>query len=379
MRRTTCLPHSAFLFAAAVLLLGATAPVGADGRTVIHAGSLVDVEAGEVLGRHTIVVVEGETIMAVEEGARRSGGRRHPDRPLRPHRSARLDGHARSPDFAAGRRRVLSRTVPADSGGRHGQGADLREAHAARRLHHRPRRGRRDDGDPRGAECDQPRRNARASHLRRDHLACHDRRPRRPDERHEAGPPGRPRPQAGHRQRHRGRPQGGPAALQGGRRPHQDHRHGRRPEPGQERSEPAVHGGGDPGDRRHGERLRLHGRRPRARGRGHEAGDPRRRDDDRTRHLHGRRGVRADEGARHLVRPHHLGGQLRGREGGGARLLPRDHPAQGGRHRAGHPGHLRQGPSSRRADRLRHGLRRLPPRQQRPGVPLHGRRGAWRR
>ncbi|MDE2979396.1 MAG: amidohydrolase family protein [Acidobacteriota bacterium] len=67
MCRNTCLPRLAPLYAAAVCLLGATSALGADGRTVIHAGSLVDVEAGEVLGRHTIVV-EGETITAVQEG-----------------------------------------------------------------------------------------------------------------------------------------------------------------------------------------------------------------------------------------------------------------------------------------------------------------------
>ena len=59
---------AAFLFLfAPLLLLAPSSALGADGRTVIHAGSLVDVEAGEVLGRHTIVV-EGERITAVEEG-----------------------------------------------------------------------------------------------------------------------------------------------------------------------------------------------------------------------------------------------------------------------------------------------------------------------
>ena len=59
--------------AIALFCLGATLPLAAagawaaDGRTVIHAGALVDVEAGEVLGRHTILV-DGETIVAVEDG-----------------------------------------------------------------------------------------------------------------------------------------------------------------------------------------------------------------------------------------------------------------------------------------------------------------------
>lgn len=58
---------AAFLFLVAPLLLTSSPALGADGRTVVHAGSLVDVEAGEVLGRHTIVV-EGAMITAVEEG-----------------------------------------------------------------------------------------------------------------------------------------------------------------------------------------------------------------------------------------------------------------------------------------------------------------------
>ena len=67
MRRTARMPRPALLFVAAVLLFATTSALAADGRTVIHAGALVDVEAGEVLGRHTIVV-EGETITALEEG-----------------------------------------------------------------------------------------------------------------------------------------------------------------------------------------------------------------------------------------------------------------------------------------------------------------------
>lgn len=67
MRRTSRMPRPALLFLAAVLLFATTSALAADGRTVIHAGALVDVEAGEVLGRHTIVV-EGETITALEEG-----------------------------------------------------------------------------------------------------------------------------------------------------------------------------------------------------------------------------------------------------------------------------------------------------------------------
>ncbi len=56
-----------FLSLAAFLLLGPSSALAADGRTVIHAGALVDVEAGEVLGQRTILV-EGGTIAAVEEG-----------------------------------------------------------------------------------------------------------------------------------------------------------------------------------------------------------------------------------------------------------------------------------------------------------------------
>ena len=56
-----------FLSLAAFLLLEPSSALAADGRTVIHAGALVDVEAGEVLGQRTILV-EGGTIAAVEEG-----------------------------------------------------------------------------------------------------------------------------------------------------------------------------------------------------------------------------------------------------------------------------------------------------------------------
>ena len=56
-----------FLFLAALLLLGPSSGLAAEGRTVIHAGALVDVEAGEVLGQRTILV-EGENIVTVEEG-----------------------------------------------------------------------------------------------------------------------------------------------------------------------------------------------------------------------------------------------------------------------------------------------------------------------
>ncbi|MCY3624247.1 MAG: hypothetical protein OXH68_21375, partial [Gammaproteobacteria bacterium] len=58
---------AAFLSVAALFPVATTSTLADDGRTVIHAGSLVDVEVGEVLGRHTIVV-EGETIASVEEG-----------------------------------------------------------------------------------------------------------------------------------------------------------------------------------------------------------------------------------------------------------------------------------------------------------------------
>ena len=60
-------PAATFLSLAAFLLLGPSSALAADGRTVIHAGALVDVEAGEVLGQRTILV-EGGTIAAVEEG-----------------------------------------------------------------------------------------------------------------------------------------------------------------------------------------------------------------------------------------------------------------------------------------------------------------------
>ncbi len=71
----TCRPSQPFgpasVALAAVLLLGAfqvAAPAATqDGRTVIHAGALVDVVAGDVLGPHTILV-EGPSITGVAEG-----------------------------------------------------------------------------------------------------------------------------------------------------------------------------------------------------------------------------------------------------------------------------------------------------------------------
>ena len=64
--RRSLFPTSSLFVHATLLALGASGVLAADGRTVIHAGSLVDVETGEVLGEHTIVV-EGETITAVEQ------------------------------------------------------------------------------------------------------------------------------------------------------------------------------------------------------------------------------------------------------------------------------------------------------------------------
>ncbi len=60
-------PAATFLSLAALVLLGPSSALAAEGRTIIHAGALVDVEAGEVLGQRTILV-EGGTIAAVEEG-----------------------------------------------------------------------------------------------------------------------------------------------------------------------------------------------------------------------------------------------------------------------------------------------------------------------
>ena len=65
--RSALLPATTFLSLAACLLLGPSSGLADDGRTVIHAGALVDVEAGEVLGQRTILV-EGENIVTVEEG-----------------------------------------------------------------------------------------------------------------------------------------------------------------------------------------------------------------------------------------------------------------------------------------------------------------------
>ncbi len=65
--RSALLHPTSFPVIAGLLWSAAAGALAADDRTVIHAGALVDVEAGEVLGEHTIVV-EGETIAAVEEG-----------------------------------------------------------------------------------------------------------------------------------------------------------------------------------------------------------------------------------------------------------------------------------------------------------------------
>ncbi len=65
--RSALLHPTSFPVIAGFLWSAVAGALAADDRTVIHAGALVDVEAGEVLGEHTIVV-EGETIAAVEEG-----------------------------------------------------------------------------------------------------------------------------------------------------------------------------------------------------------------------------------------------------------------------------------------------------------------------
>ena len=66
-RRKPLLSAINLLFLGAVLLLTPAGVSATDGRTVIHAGALVDVEAGEVLGQRTILIEAG-TIAAVEEG-----------------------------------------------------------------------------------------------------------------------------------------------------------------------------------------------------------------------------------------------------------------------------------------------------------------------
>ncbi len=65
--RPFLLRAATFLSLAALLLLGPSSGLAAEGRTVIHAGALVDVAAGAVVGKRSILV-EGENIVTVEEG-----------------------------------------------------------------------------------------------------------------------------------------------------------------------------------------------------------------------------------------------------------------------------------------------------------------------
>ena len=65
--RPFLLRAATFLSLAAFLLLGPSSGLAAEGRTVIHAGALVDVAAGAVVGKRSILV-EGENIVTVEEG-----------------------------------------------------------------------------------------------------------------------------------------------------------------------------------------------------------------------------------------------------------------------------------------------------------------------
>ena len=65
--RPFLLRAASFLSLAAFLLLGPSSGLAAEGRTVIHAGALVDVAAGAVVGKRSILV-EGENIVTVEEG-----------------------------------------------------------------------------------------------------------------------------------------------------------------------------------------------------------------------------------------------------------------------------------------------------------------------
>ncbi len=66
--RLPSIPVPALLsFAAFLLLPGPSGALAAEGRTVIHAGALVDVEAGEVLAERSILI-EGASITAIEDG-----------------------------------------------------------------------------------------------------------------------------------------------------------------------------------------------------------------------------------------------------------------------------------------------------------------------
>ena len=299
-------------------------------------------------------------------------GRRHGE--LHPagrcHLHAGADRLAHAPDDAV-QQEHLQRQVPPQSGRPRHPRHRLRQTHPARRLHHGAQPRRRRQCLARAAQRDQRRPGARPAHLQRRQVHRHHRRPRRPHQWLPLEPAGRPRSQGWHHQLARRRVEGRAPALQGRRRPDQDHALRRRAGRKLQLREPADDAGGNPGRGRRCARLRLHRGRARAWRRGDPSRGAGRRRFDRARHLHGCRGHETDEGARHLVRAHHHRRPVR--DGEGARgLVSAAGRAQGRGSRPGDHGHRRQGVQGRREDRLRHRLRRVPARRQREGVRLHG-------
>ena len=107
--------------------------------------------------------------------------------------------------------------------------------------------------------------------------------------------------------------------------------------------------------------------------RGIEAGHSRRRRFHRARHVQRRRDVCAVQGARHLSGADDPGGEDRGGDGDDSRSLPSDRRSV----KAAAIGPLiqdmfKRALRGRREDRVRHRLRRLEPRRERPRVRLHG-------
>ena len=339
-----------------------------DSSTVIRAGRLLDVETGELLAAREIVVTDGRVELVrpwtepLDDGATVIDLSAY-------HGAARPDRLPRAPDR---RHRGLGRSVDRHErgpGGPHRR--PQRGGHPARRLHDRPRRGhlsglprlraarchrRRLGGRPADAVCrrlrDRPRGRWRA-----DRPAGRD---------HASGE------LAGRGRARRGRGSGGRRAHpRRRRRPDQGHRHRRRADARHRRQPRRGARAAHPGRGRGGSVTRGIRGRPRPRERGHQARRPGRRPVGRARLAAGRRRHRADAPTWHVLGRGHLRRRLDRRAGSARGLAGRDAGQERCHDRCPASGlHARR--RSGRGHRLRHGLRRLPARPERPAVRLHG-------
>ena len=161
---------------------------------------------------------------AVPSGCRHGG--LHP--PERCHLHAGADRCAHPPDDTVQQEHLQRQVPPQPRRPRHPRHR-LRQAHPARRLHHGAQPGRRRQCLAGAAQRDQRRPGAGTAYFQRRQVHRHHGRPCRPHQRFPLEPAGRPWPEGRHHQLARGCLEGRAPALQGRRRPDQDHALGRRP------------------------------------------------------------------------------------------------------------------------------------------------------